>query len=150
MFYIFNRDNVCVCSCDFEPNTEDLATRGEYCKKFNSIVKIGDILQDGDLVEPDSSQIVPVIDYEKQATTLKDKLRASIDLYVLPTSTIGEDLVTEEQKATLVQDSLLLARWPSVEGWPYIDLPVLSDLTKTIIQVPVWEYPINIEINVGV
>jgi len=73
-----------------------------------------------------------------------------IDVYVLPTSTIADELVTVEQRDVLVQDSLSLAKWPSLEGWPFIELPELSSLTKSIIQVPVWEYPVDIEIKVEV
>ena len=29
MYYIFNKEGNCVSSCDFEPNTDDLATRDE-------------------------------------------------------------------------------------------------------------------------
>nr|DAH99907.1 MAG TPA: zipper dimerization domain transcription factor-like protein [Caudoviricetes sp.] len=29
MYYIFNTEKKCICSCDFKPNTNDLATRGE-------------------------------------------------------------------------------------------------------------------------
>lgn len=30
MFYIFNKDNQCISSCNAKPNVEDLATRGEF------------------------------------------------------------------------------------------------------------------------
>lgn len=30
MYYIFNKDNKCICKCDYEPNIEDLETRSEY------------------------------------------------------------------------------------------------------------------------
>ena len=30
MFYIFNKDNKCISSCNAKPNVEDLATRGEF------------------------------------------------------------------------------------------------------------------------
>ena len=139
MFYIFNSDNICIGSCSFGPNIEDLATRGEYCKESDLNIEIGDTLSaDNEPVRPPVN--TPEVDYNQQARALRDKIREEINLYVLPTSTIGDELVTDDQIGILVQDSLLLARWPSLEGWPYIDLPVLSDLTKSIIQVPVWEF----------
>ena len=149
MFYIFNENHVCIGFCDSAPDEHDLSTRSEHCRELQTHVKIGDILEGDELIKPPVSQ-VPEVDYTQLATALKDKLRSNIDLYVLPTSTIGENLVTEEQKATLVQDSLLLARWPSISNWPFVDLPNLSDLTKSIIQVPAWDYPTNLEVNVEV
>jgi len=75
------------------------------------------------------------------ARKIRDLLRKGIDKFLLPASTISDQLVTEEQKTTLIQDSLTLAKWPAQEGWPYIDLPVLSDLCKSLLSIPVWEYP---------
>ena len=88
--------------------------------------------------------------YKQQARKIRDFIRSQIDIFVLPTSTINDELVTEEQKALLIQDSLLLARWPSVSNWPFVGLPELSDLTKSIIQVPIWNYPIVEEVTVEV
>ena len=89
----------------------------------------------------ESRIVTPVIDYSVAARKLRDRLRSSIDNYLQPASTISDELVTEEQKTTLIQDSLVLAKWPAQEGWPYIDLPVLSDLCKSLLTIPVWEYP---------
>ncbi len=81
------------------------------------------------------------VDYETKARDLRNLLRTKIDKYLLPASTIGDILVTEEQKQTLIQDSLLLASWPVTEGWPYINLPALSDLCQSLITIPLWDYP---------
>lgn len=148
MFYIFNKENTCVASCDFEPNIQDLESREEYCREFDTPINVGSILDSGNVVAPIVSS--QTVDYEQRARRLRDSIRDQIDKHVLPTSTIADELVTEEQKAILVQDSLTLAKWPSLEGWPFIELPELSSLTKSIIQIPVWEYPADIEIKVEV
>ncbi len=80
------------------------------------------------------------VDYETKARDLRNLLRTKIDKYLLPASTIGDILVTEEQKQTLIRDSLLLAAWPATDGWPYIGLPTLSDLCQSIITTPAWSY----------
>ena len=80
-------------------------------------------------------------DYKVLARGIRNTLRERIDKYLLPASTINDTLVTEEQKQTLIQDSLLLAKWPTTEGWPYIGLPVLSDLCQSLITIPIWSYP---------
>ena len=148
MYYIFNKDNICVTSCDFKPNIEDLESRGEYCKEFESKISIGDILHGEDVITHAGPE--QTINYEQKARRLRDSIRDQIDIYVLPTSTINYTLVTEEQKDVLVQESLTLAKWPSLEGWPFIDLPELSSLTKSIIQIPVWEYQVAIETELEV
>lgn len=81
------------------------------------------------------------IDYKTRAREIRNLLRDKIDKFLLPSSTINDTLVTEEQKQILIQDSLLLAKWPSIESWPYIPLPTLSDLCKSIITIQVWRYP---------
>lgn len=81
------------------------------------------------------------IDYKTRAREIRNLLRDKIDKFLLPSSTINDTLVTEEQKQILIQDSLLLAKWPSIESWPYIPLPTLSDLCQSIITIPVWSYP---------
>ena len=43
MYYIFNKSGECVSSCDFAPNTEDLATRGEIAVKNEQVYDISEI-----------------------------------------------------------------------------------------------------------
>lgn len=149
MFYIFNEQDVCIGLCDAPPNEIDLQTRKEYCRYSDTKICIGDTFKDGDVIKQQIKQPTPA-EYEQQARKVRDAIRSQIDIYVLPTSTINDGLVTEEQKDILVQDSLTLAKWPSIDGWPFIDLPELSSLTKSIIQIPVWDYPVNTEIKVEV
>ena len=53
MYYIFNKENKCICSCDYEPNIDDLNTRGEFCiqsnKTYNSISTL--VYEDGKIIE---------------------------------------------------------------------------------------------------
>ena len=136
MFYIFNAENKCIGYCSAEPNLEDLATRNEYAVESDNSYSIGATFENETIVEP-----TVVVDYESLARTLRNSIRNKIDKYLLPASTINDILVTEEQKQTLIQDSLLLAAWPTTESWPYVKLPVLSTLCQSLIAIPSWTYP---------
>ena len=138
MFYIFNSENKCIGFCDYEPNKEDLETRGEFSVESDEQHKINSSYTDGVISNP-----TIVINYEEKARELRNILRNNIDKFLLPASTINDTLVTNEQKKTLIQDSLLLAAWPASEGWPYIDLPALSDLCQNLLTIPEWEYPLQ-------
>ena len=136
MFYIFNAENKCIGYCGAEPNLEDLATRNEYAVESDDSYSIGATFENETIVEP-----TVVVDYESLARTLRNSIRNKIDKYLLPASTINDILVTEEQKQTLIQDSLLLAAWPATGSWPYIPFPVLSELCQSLITIPSWTYP---------
>jgi hypothetical protein len=136
MFYIFNAENKCIGYCSAEPNLEDLATRGEYVVESEASYSIGATFENETIVEP-----ITIVDYESLARTLRNSIRNKIDKYLLPASTINDTLVTEEQKQTLIQDSLLLAAWPATESWPYVEFPVLSELCQSLITTPSWTYP---------
>ena len=136
MFYIFNAENKCIGYCGAEPNLEDLATRNEYVVESEASYSIGATFENETIVEP-----VTIVDYESLARTLRNSIRNNIDKYLLPASTINDILVTEEQKQTLIQDSLLLAAWPATGSWPYVPFPVLSELCQSLITIPSWTYP---------
>ena len=136
MFYIFNSNNLCVGVGDSPLNEEDLATRNEYVVESEASYSIGATFENETIVEP-----TVVVDYESLARTLRNSIRNKIDKYLLPASTINDTLVTEEQKQTLIQDSLLLAAWPATESWPYVEFPVLSELCQSLITTPSWTYP---------
>ena len=136
MFYIFNAESKCIGYCSAAPNLEDLATRGEYVVESEASYSIGATFENETIVEP-----VIVVDYESLARTLRNSIRNKIDKYLLPASTINDILVTEEQKQTLIQDSLLLAAWPTTGSWPYAPFPILSELCQSLITIPSWTYP---------
>lgn len=138
MFYIFNKDNMCIASCGFEPNIEDLESRSEFCVESEAFVGIGYIYDNGTFRQ---DKVEELINYEIKARNYRNVLRNKLDNYLKSASTIDDELVTEEQKTTLINDSLLLARWPATVGWPYISLPELSDLANTLLNNPVWTYP---------
>ena len=135
MFYIFNADHVCIGSCGSEPDQDDLDSRGEYATELSWVCRLGDALIDGVVVP----KVVPV-DHAAMARSLRNSLRNSIDTYLMPAATINDLLVTDEQKQTLIADSLLLAAWPTVAGWPFVPLPTLSPLLYELITVPEWNY----------
>lgn len=135
MFYIFNSNNICVSLCDIEPDIEDLHTRGEFSIQSDESYRLGSVYNGSEI-----ENFTVIVDYPSRARSLRDSLRSSIDKFLLPSSTILDVLVTGEQKNILIQDSLLLAQWPMQEGWPYISLPVLSELCVSLITIPDWVY----------
>lgn len=84
--------------------------------------------------------VLPEKQLSSPARALRNKLRDTIDLFLRPASTIKDTIVTQEIKDQLIEDSILLAKWPSTEGWPYVPLPVLSDTALEILDNPVWEF----------
>lgn len=133
MFYVFNKDNICIAMSDFALNEDDLASRGEYSKELDINLSIGDSFVN-------NTSIASIKNTESRARIYRNNLRKSLDTYLLPSSTINDMLVTEEQKEILIQDSVLLAGWPSNKGWPYIPLPTLSPLCNKLLNNPVWEF----------
>ena len=133
MFYVFNKDNICIAMSDFALNEDDLASRGEYSKELDIKLSIGDSFVN-------NTSIASIKNTERRARNYRNSLRNQLDIYLKPSSTISDELVTEEQKEILIQDSVLLARWPSNEGWPYIPLPILSPLCNELLNNPVWEF----------
>lgn len=148
MYYIFNKNNKCIASCDFEPNSEDLETRDEFFREFkDKVVPVGSTINEEDIIT--LPQEYPV-DYTIPARRLRNNIRAKIDIYVLPTSTYKDVLVSEGQKQDLIQDSLKLASWPKTENWPYCPLPALSTTSKEIIGDFSWDYPETETVEISV
>ena len=137
MFYIFNNKNKCITSCDFEPNTEDIKYRNEFCIESDTSIGIGDTYINGAIQKDNTEKLT---DYEIKARNYRNNLRNKIDNYIKPSSTINDELVTEDQKTMFINDSLLLARWPTTIGWPYVPLPELSNITLEVLCNPVWEF----------
>ena len=133
MFYVFNKDNICIAMSDFALNEDDLASRGEYSKELDINLSIGDSFVN-------NISIASIKNTERRARNYRNSLRSQLDIHLKPSSTINDELVTKEQKEILIQDSVLLARWPSKEGWPYIPLPILSSLCNELLDNPVWEF----------
>ena len=136
MFHIFNTENVCIGTCSAEPNLDDLRSRGEYALEISEPCNIGDSFVGGKVMAKATS----ARNYEVDARRLRNSLRSKIDAYLMPAATIHDAQVTDEQKQTLVADSLLLAAWPSTDGWPLVPLPELSPLLHSLITVPIWNY----------
>ena len=137
MFYIFNNKNKCITSCDFEPNTEDIEYRNEFCIESDTPIGIGDTYING-VIQKDNTE--KLTDCKIKARNYRNNLRNKIDNYLKSSSTIHDELVTEDQKTMFINDSLLLARWPTTIGWPYVPLPELSDITLEVLCNPVWEF----------
>ena len=75
MYYIFNKDGFCFCTCDYEPNLDDLASREETLIKSNKIYDASKIkLENGVIVS-----ITPNLDELKvqkltELKTIRDTL----------------------------------------------------------------------------
>ena len=136
MYHIFNAQHACIGTCSAEPSTEDLTSRGEYALELTESCAIGDSLIDGAVVP----KAALTRDIEAAARNLRNNLRSKIDTYLMPAATIHDVQVTDEQKQTLIADSLALAAWPTTAGWPLVPLPELSPLLHSLITVPIWNY----------
>ena len=136
MFHIFNTENVCIGTCSAEPNLDDLRSRGEYALELTEPCAVGDSLVDGAVTR----KATPPRDIGADARRLRNNLRSKIDTYLMPAATIRDAQVTDEQKQTLIADSLALAAWPTTVGWPLVPLPELSPLLHSLITVPIWNY----------
>lgn len=80
----------------------------------------------------------PPISLEVPARKFRNRLRDKIDGFLRPAATYKDNFLTSEQREQLIYYSLLLARWPSQDGWPYIELPEMSDFCAEILNNPVW------------
>ena len=136
MYHIFNAQHTCIGTCSAEPNTEDLTSRGEYALELTEPCAVGDSLVDGAVTR----KATPPRDIGEDARRLRNSLRSKIDTYLMPAATIHDVQVTDEQKQTLIADSLALATWPTIAGWPLVPLPELSPLLHSLITVPIWNY----------
>lgn len=136
MYHIFNAQHACIGTCSAEPNTEDLTSRGEYALELTGPCAVGDLLIDGAV----TTRAAPQRDVGADARSLRNNLRSKIDAYLMPAATIHDVQVTDEQKQTLIADSLALATWPTTAGWPLVPLPELSTLLHSLITVPAWTY----------
>ena len=110
----------------------------------NKYKELMDDVSKGFIICVDTNNNVISVLPEKQlsapARALRNKLRDNIDLFLRPASTIKDSIVTQEVKDQLIEDSILLARWPSTEGWPFVPLPPLSDTALELLGNPVWEF----------
>ena len=136
MYHIFNAQHACIGTCSAEPNTEDLTSRGEYALELTGPCAVGDLLIDGAV----TTRAAPQRDVGADARRLRNNLRSKIDTYLMPAATIHDVQVTDEQKQTLIADSLALATWTTTAGWPLVPLPELSPLLHSLITVPIWNY----------
>ena len=137
MFYIFNKNNVCIGSCSEQPDKDDLESRNEFYKKYNYEIDIGSIYTSKGIVTVEEpSEVISA-----RARFLRDKCRKLLDVYLMPASTYHNEMVSSAQKDILVKDSLLLARWPSTEGWPYVKFPDISPFACEILgDLILWKY----------
>lgn len=133
MFYIFNIDNRCISTSDFEPDLEDLKSRNEYYIKSDGVF-------DFNTVYAQAKKIIIKRDIETEAKQLVDKLRYKLDKFLTPAAMYNDILVTSEQKETITNDSVKLALWHKQDGWPKINLPELDALTVELLNNPSWEF----------
>lgn len=77
MYYIFNKNGECVCSCDFEPNADDLKTRDE--KFVESKIMYKDIsrlvLNKNKIVEKEIEKENEIKESEIKPNSLADEIK---------------------------------------------------------------------------
>lgn len=72
MYYIFNKDNLCICSCSYEPSQKDLDTRQE---KFVVDTNVYDISN----IKLENGKIVPIPPKQPTLDELKQKKLEELD-----------------------------------------------------------------------
>jgi len=71
--------------------------------------------------------VVTLDDQKKQARALRDQFISATDKMTLPDYSINDVPLTEEQRAEILSLREEYRRWPSLENWPLIPLPVLDE-----------------------
>jgi hypothetical protein len=132
MYYLFDSTLKCINSSE----TEITAGEGQLVKEKTNVFNITYLWWDN--TENNFVVKLPEDELDYKARVVRDTLRSNIDMFLLPAATYKNELVLQENKDKLIQDSLLLAQWPSKNGWPDIALPALSDYANSVLTIPVW------------
>ena len=77
MKYIFNSNGKCVASCDYEPNAEDLASRGEVAVESETNYQLSEIELVCGVI---TSKAIPQPTQEEIIKSYTDKVQAHLDL----------------------------------------------------------------------
>ena len=77
MFYIFNANGKCVATCDYEPNAEDLASRGEVAVESETIYQLSEIELAGGVI---TTKAIPQPTQAEVIKNYMDKVQAHLDL----------------------------------------------------------------------
>ena len=70
MYYIFNKDGVCVCSCDYEFDSADLASRNETAIESNEIYELNKIKIENGVIVAIEPPTPTAEEIQKQLTEL--------------------------------------------------------------------------------
>lgn len=133
MYYLFNNSTL---KCILSSKTEIIPEASQFVKE-NS-VEFGITYLYWDNINNIFSVKLPEDELDYKAREIRNNIRSQIDSFIQPASTYKDELVTQENKDKLIQDSLLLARWPSTKDWPNIALPELSDYANKVLTIPQW------------
>lgn len=132
--YIFNQDGYCVCSCDYEPDSADLASRNETAIESNEVYEIDKIkFKNGAIVA-----IEPTLDELKKAKLQEvDSYVASKIVGGFVSLASGEPVTYDSDKDTQltmqgialnVQTPLFATEYPN--GCPVRGYPIGSDVKQ--------------------
>lgn len=77
MRYIFNSNGKCVATCDYEPNLEDLASRGEVVVESETAYQLAEIKLVSGVITP---KAIPQPTQEEIIKSYTDKVQAHLDL----------------------------------------------------------------------
>ena len=129
MFYIFNADGNLLVTSDYEPNTEDLETRGEYFAEgskdliFNRVIggKYGGIYEivetPEDVAQQQTTKIV------SQRNMLLTKSDWIVTRHLEEKMTGKDHTLSEEQFIQFLKYRQELRDITKLEGFPFISLP---------------------------
>lgn len=130
MFYIFNKNGLLLCTCDFEPNKEDLNSREEYFVEYSEDLELSRVIggKFGGIYE---SVETPEESVQKEVVPLlqkRNKLLVDTDWVI--TRHFEEKMLGKETTLSDIQISEFLGYRQALrditqlEGFPFISFPV--------------------------
>lgn len=118
MYYIFNSDDKIIGWCDFEPDNDDLLSRGEYAEKHDEYLVIQKTEE-----ELKAEQTTKILRERNKALKETDwMISRQIEQQNLQLTTT----LTKELFTTLLNHRQKLRDITGLEEFPFIELPVLN------------------------
>lgn len=144
MYYIFNQDGKNIGQCDFEPNLDDLASRGEVAV-FSETLLVGELRLVNDEVEIiQAPQPTPDELKKQQQTQTWEQIKAkrhAVTRGGIYVKSVKKWFHTDDSSRTQYLALQILPELPSELMWKTMDnsfvkltKPLLTELAMTILQ----------------
>ena len=123
MFYIFNTNKVCIGSCNAEPCSIDLSSRGEHAIEFTQECNLGWILNEENIPQAPVAAPLTLEELTTKMRQQRDSLLLDFDGYLYRNQFFWDTLTAEQQSERISYRQLLLdvpqqAGFPTEIIWP--------------------------------